>query len=98
METKSKVKICRFCGHHQHELLHNTVKVRYEDGTCEKCDIWQMECGCCGSRGPTEYDPRSAIESWNMIYSKPAHNDDPMEEDFTYDEDLIKAKEENTNG
>jgi hypothetical protein len=25
-----------------------------------------------------------------MLYRKPAHDDDPMEEDFTFDEDSIK--------
>ena len=57
-----------------------------------------MECKCCGARGPTEYEPRFAIESWNMLYLTPAHNDDQMEDDFIYDPDLIKAKEENRNG
>ena len=98
METKSKVKICPFCGHHGHKLLYDTVKVRYEDGETEIHDIWQMECKCCGARGPTESEPRFAIDSWNVLYKKPAHNDDPMEEDFEYDPDLIKAKEENKNG
>ncbi len=99
MENKAKVRICPFCGHHGHGLLHDTVKVRYEDGETEIRDLWQMECKCCGARGPTEYEPRFAIESWNMLYGKPAHNDDPMEDDFIYDPDLIKAKDkENRNG
>lgn len=89
----SKVRICPFCGHHGHKLNHRTVKVRYEDGETEVRDIWQMECDCCGAMGPTEYTPRFAIESWNVLYQMPAHNDDPMEEDFTYDEDSIKEKE-----
>ena len=89
----SKVRICPFCGHHGHKLNHRTVKMRYEDGETEVRDIWQMECGCCGAMGPTEYTPRFAIESWNVLYQMPAHNDDPMEEDFTYDEDSIKEKE-----
>lgn len=93
MNETVKVRICPFCGHHGHELLHSTVKVRYEDGETEICDIWQMECKCCGARGPTEYEPRFAVESWNMLHRKPAHDDDPMEEDFTYDSESIKAKE-----
>lgn len=97
MENKVKVRICPFCGHHGHHLLYSTVKVRYEDGETELHDVWQMECGCCGARGPTESDPRFAVESWNFLHKKPAHNDDPMEEEFTYDPDLIKEKE-NRNG
>ena len=98
METTMKVKICPFCGHHGHKLLYSTVNVRYEDGERDVNDIWQMECKCCGARGPTEYTPRFAIESWNVLYRHPAHNDDPMEEDFTFDEDLIKRKETEDNG
>ena len=60
METKAKVRICPFCGHHGHKLLYSTVKVRYEDGEIEIQDVWQMECKCCGARGPTEYEPRFA--------------------------------------
>ncbi len=97
METKSKVRICPFCGHHGHNLLHFNVNVRDEDGLVEIHDIWQMECKCCGARGPTECEPRFAVESWNIIHRKPAHDDDPMEDDFVYDPDLIQAKEkENT--
>lgn len=58
--------------------------MRYEDGEHEIRDIWQMECRCCGARGPTEYEPRFAIESWNAIHKRPAHDDDPMEEDFAF--------------
>ena len=97
METKAKVRICPFCGHHGHKLLYSTVKVRYEDGETEIHDVWQMECKCCGARGPTEYEPRFAIESWNMLHKKPAHSDDPVEEEMTFDPDLIKEKE-NKNG
>lgn len=89
METM-KVKICPFCGHHGHGLLYSTVNVRYEDGERDVRDIWQLECRCCGARGPTEYIPRFAIESWNVLHKKPSHDDDPMEEDFTFDEDSIK--------
>ena len=91
--TKSKVKFCPFCGHHGHQLLYDTAKVRYEDGETEIQDIWQMECKCCGARGPTEYTPEFAIDSWNMLYWHPAHNDDPVEEEFSYNADLIKTKE-----
>ena len=93
MNETVKVRFCPFCGHHGHELLHSTVKIRYEDGETETRDIWQMECRCCGARGPTEYEPRFAVESWNMLHRKPAHNDDPVEEDFTYDSESVKAKE-----
>ena len=92
MKTR-KVKICPFCGHHGHELLFSTVNVRYEDGERGVNDIWQLECKCCGARGPTEYTPELAIESWNLLHRKPAHADDPMEEDFTFDEETIKGKE-----
>ena len=88
-----KVRICPFCGHHGHELLYTTVDVRYEDGEHDTNDIWQLECRCCGARGPTEYEPRFAIESWNAINRRPAHDDDQMEEDFTFDADSIKRKE-----
>ena len=88
-----KVKFCPFCGHHGHELLHSTVDVRYEDGEHEIRDIWQMECKCCGARGPTEYEPRFAIESWNTIHKSLAHKDDPMEEDFAFNPNSIKGKD-----
>lgn len=97
METM-KVKFCPFCGHHGHNLLHFTVNDRNEDGLIETHDIWQMECKCCGAKGPIEYNQRFAIESWNIIYRHPAHDDDPMEEDFTFDEDLMKRKETEDNG
>lgn len=93
MEITTKIKFCPFCGHHGHQLLYDTAKVRYEDGETEIQDIWQMECKCCGARGPTESEPRFAIESWNLLYRKPAHNDDPVEEEFSYNSDLIKTKE-----
>ena len=94
-----KVKFCPFCGHHGHKLLYSTVKVRYEDGETETRDVWQMECRCCGARGPTEYCPEFALESWNIVYGKPAHDDDPVEEDFTFDEETIKnTRKETTNG
>ena len=86
MKTKLEVRICPFCGHHGHELLHTTVDVRYEDGEHDVNDIWQMECKCCGARGPTEYDPRLAAESWNFICQKPAHEDDPMMEEFSFNQ------------
>ena len=89
METM-KVKICPFCGHHGHELLYFTKTVMYKDGEYDVKDIWQMGCKCCGARGPTEYSPRFAIESWNMIYHKPAHGEDPKEVYFDFDEDSIK--------
>ena len=96
METNTKVRICPFCGHHGHNLLHFAVNVRDEAGLNETHDIWQMECKCCGAKGPTEYKPRFAIESWNILYDRPAHDDDPTEEDFIYDPNLIKAKEKET--
>lgn len=91
MET-IKARICPFCGHHGHELLYFTVDIRYEDGEHDVNDIWQMECRCCGARGPTEYTPRLAVESWNALYRKPAHGDDPIEVDFTFDADSIRNK------
>lgn len=45
-----------------------------------------MECRCCGARGPTEYEPRYAVESWNVNHTKPAHSEDKMFEDFIYEE------------
>ena len=84
--TKSKVRICPFCGHHGHELLHSTVKIRYEDGETEMRDVWQMECRCCGARGPTEYRPRFAVESWNYMHEKPAHSEDLIEQTFEYED------------
>lgn len=97
---KSKVRICPFCGHHGHKLLHDTVKIRYEDGETEIRDIYQMECKCCGAKGPTEYSARFAVESWNFLHKKPAHSDDPMEEDFEYEDclDLTEESENEENG
>lgn len=91
METKSKVRICPFCAHHGHRLNYRPVNVRYEDGETEVHDVWQMECRCCGAMGPTESRPDLAIESWNMLQTRPAHSDDPLEEDFTFDPDEIKG-------
>ena len=82
-----KVKFCPFCGHHGHELLHSTVDVRCEVDEHETRDIWQVGCKCCGARGPTEYEPRFAIDSWNAIHKRPIHDDDPMYEDFAFNSD-----------
>ena len=86
-----KVRICPFCAHHGHRLNYRPVKVRQEDGETEVHDVWQMECRCCGAMGPTESRPDLAIESWNMLQTRPAHSDDPLEEDFTFDPDEIKG-------
>ena len=83
----AKVRFCPFCGHHGHRLLHDVVNTRYEDGSTEERSIWQMECECCGARGPTEYTPDFAVESWNAIYRNPAHDDDPVDEDFEFEPD-----------
>ena len=95
METTMKVKICPFCGHHGHELTTFTVAYDGEDGGKEIRRLWQMKCRCCGAMGPTEGDPRFAIESWNILYRNPAHDDDPMEEDFTYDADEKESEIDN---
>lgn len=93
---KSKVRICPFCGHHGQELHvePHELSERWEDGTVDKTlvGIYSVKCHCCGARGPEEYNPRFAIDSWNCVCKKPAHSDDPMEVDFEceYDENLIK--------
>ena len=80
------VRICPFCGHHGHNLLCKEVDIRHEDGGTEVRHIYQMECRCCGARGPTEYRPMFAVESWNYLHEKPAHSEDPLEEAFEYED------------
>ena len=87
-----KIRICPFCGHHGQEIVYSTYDGLHkedEGSPCEKVvrKLYQVECKCCGAKGPVEYEPRCAIESWNHIYSKPAHNDDPKEIDFEYFEE-----------
>ena len=48
--------------------------------------LYQVECKCCGEKGPVECEPRYAIESWNHIHSNPAHDDDQKEIDFEYED------------
>ena len=92
---KSKVRICPFCGHHGQQLHveKHEMNQRWEDGSYDRgtIGIYSIECKCCGARGPTEYNPRFAVDSWNCLYKKPAHDDDPVETDFEceYDENLI---------
>lgn len=93
METM-KVKFCPFCGHHAHKLIYSPVNVSNEDGIFEARDIWQMECKYCGARGPTESTPLFAIKSWNAIYREPAHDDNFIYNDFTFD--IASLKKGNT--
>lgn len=93
---KSKVRVCPFCGHHGQELHVEPRDITYtwEDASQEKkhIGVYSIHCRCCGARGPEEYNPRFAIDSWNCFYKKAAHDDDPIEVDFEceYDENLVE--------
>lgn len=99
MKKNIKIRICPFCGHHGQELVSSTYEGLHkedEGSPCEKVirTLYQVKCHCCGAIGPVEYEPRYAIESWNLTYDEPAHNDDPMEIDFEYD-DLTENERKN---
>ena len=93
---KAKARLCPFCGHHGQELNveERDMSFHWEDGTrdIEHIGLYSVKCKCCGARGPEEYNPRFAVDSWNCLHKKPAHDDDPVEIDFEceYDPNLIK--------
>lgn len=88
----TKVRICPFCGHHGQEL----IREYRGDNTCGT-DVWHIHCKCCHADGPEELEADYAIDSWNHIYKRPAHSDDPMEVEFPYEDCLLMTTDNEGN-
>lgn len=87
---KMKVRFCPLCGHHGQKLVSSTFEGLHKDDEGSPCVpvtrvTWQVECQCCGARGPIEFDAECALDSWNFRHVRPAHEDDPEWIDFIYE-------------
>ncbi len=80
MKNTFKLRICPYCGHHGQKLVS-------EQGERTK---YQVECQCCGAKGPIEFKVEDALWSWNLRHTRPAHDDDQEKIEFIYETESEK--------
>lgn len=95
MTNTFKLRICPYCGHHGQKLVSSTFEGLHKEDEGSPCvpvirKLYQVECQCCGAKGPIEFKVEDALWSWNLRHTRPAHDDDQEKIEFIYETESEK--------